>query len=362
MKPGKRQVSSSMVQPRSRPPARRAARRYPWSRWPDSRLLDLRLCDLQLTIEGSWLEACIERVLRELGRRGIRFRPHFWLSDEWFTPDGIPGVAVPFYLAHPRLIELERRQMLEAEGATRESCLKILRHEVGHALDHAYLLHRRRQWQAVFGRSSKPYPEYYLPRPHSRRYVMHLDLWYAQSHPDEDFAETFAVWLGPRGVWRRRYKGWEALRKLEFVDELMKTIAGRRPLVRSRARMSPVSACRRTLRDYYIDKRSRLARSGPEVYDQDLHRLFSAAPEHVRRVSAAAFLRRVRGEVRRLVSRWTGEYQYTLDVVLKEMIRRCRELNLHLAGPEEQVKTDFAILLTVQTMNELYSGHRRIAY
>ena len=26
---------------------------------------------------------------------------------------------------------------------------------------------------------------------------MHLDPWYAQSHPDEDFAETFAVWLTP---------------------------------------------------------------------------------------------------------------------------------------------------------------------
>lgn len=340
---------------------RRSRRRPEWADWPDEQLLDLRICDLGLTVEGSPLKGPIHRVYKELERHGIRFRPHFWLSEEWFSPDGIPGVAIPFYLAHPRLMRLERRHMLEVEGGTRESCLRILRHEVGHALDHAYLLHRRRKWQRLFGKSSDPYPEFYRPRPHSRNYVVHLDFWYAQSHPDEDFAETFAVWLKPRSMWRRRYQGWPALAKLEYVDELMGELAGQPPLVTRRKHFEPLPEIRKTLREYYQQKRARYSRDYLRFYDEDLRLLFSDAPEHARRESAAAFLRRVRGEVRRLVSRWTGQYEYTLDQVLKDMIGRCRELKLHVVGRERQVKMDFAILLTVQTMNHLYSLRHRLA-
>jgi len=339
----------------SRPPARRT-----WTRWPDDRLLDLRICDLGLKIERSPVARYIRRLYADLERRGIRFRPHFWLSEEWFTPDGVPGAAVPFYLAHPRLIRLERSQMLEVEGGSEESCMQILRHEAGHAIDHAYRLHRRRRWQRLFGKSSEPYPELYMPRPYSKRFVLHLDHWYAQSHPDEDFAETFAVWLKPRSAWRKRYQGWPALRKLEYVDELMREIALARPLNRSRAHLDPLSRIRKTLREYYEQKRARYGEEYPDFYDHDLRRLFSDEPRHRKRESAAAFIRRHRSEVRQMVSQWTGEYQYTLDLVLKEMIGRCRELGLRATGSERQVKMDFAILLTVQTMNYLHSGRHRL--
>ena len=66
--------------------------------------------------------------------------PHAWLSDEWFSPDNTPGIAIPFYLAHPRLMRLERRQILEVEGGTASECLRILRHETGHVVQHAYRL------------------------------------------------------------------------------------------------------------------------------------------------------------------------------------------------------------------------------
>lgn len=321
----------------------------------------MRLSDLGISLKGSPVEPAIEKVYEDLERHDIRFRPHFWLSEEWFSPDGVPGVAIPFYLAHPRLSRLERKQMLEVEGGTQESCLRILRHEVGHALDHAYLLHRRRKWQRLFGKSSEPYPEYYRPRPYSRSYVVHLDFWYAQSHPDEDFAETFAVWLRPRSLWRRQYEGWPALAKLEYVDELMAEIAGSKPLVTTRTQVEPLSEIRKTLRQYYLDKRAQYSREYPNFYDDDLRLLFSDAPQHANRESAAAFLRRVRGEIRRLVSRWTGQYEYTLDQVFKDIIGRCRELKLRVAGRERQVKMDFAILLTVQTMNYLYSKRHRLA-
>jgi len=332
-----------------------------WASWPDDRLLALRFCDLGVTLESSGLEGCIEQMHAELARRGLRFRPHFWISEEWFSPDKIPGVAIPFYLTHPRLMRLERAQKLEVEGGKRESFMRILRHEVGHAIDHAYMLHRRRRWQTLFGKSSQPYPEFYIPKPYSKRYVLHLDFWYAQSHPDEDFAETFATWLKPRAVWRKRYEGWPALKKLEYVDELMEAIANTKPVVTSRACVEPLPKNRKTLREHYEAKQARYERECSDFWDQGLRQLFSDTPDHRKRESAAAFIRRNRSEVRRQVSRWTGEYQYALDLVLDEMIGRCRELKLQVTDSETQLQMDFAILLTVQTMNYLHRGGHRVA-
>ena len=174
------------------------------------------------------------------------FRPYFWLSNEWFTPDAHSGIAIPFYLAHPRLRQLERRQMYEVEGGTERWCMRILRHEVGHALDNAYRLHFRRRYRELFGSWAAPYPKFYQPKPYSKSYVIHLDMWYAQAHPAEDFAETFAVWLRPGSGWRQRYAGWPALRKLEYVDELMAEIAGEAPAVTTRA---AVAAAARSAHD-----------------------------------------------------------------------------------------------------------------
>jgi hypothetical protein len=331
-----------------------------WVDWPDERLLDVRLCDLDLHIEGTELEARIAELYGELGAHHSRFRPFFWLSDEWFTPDGVPGVAVPFYLAHPRLARLEQNQMLEVEGGTPEWCLRILRHETGHAIDNAYNLRRRRRRQLVFGSSSQEYPEPYTPRPYSKSFVLHLEPWYAQSHPDEDFAETFAVWLNPTSLWRERYAGWPVLKKLEYMDRLMAEIGAQEPLVTSHRRVDPLSRLRKTLRKHYEQKRERYGVEYPNLYDRDLRRLFSDAPECKQNPPAARFLARIRKEVRRTVARWTGEYQYTIDQVLDDIISRCRELKLRLAESEEQTKLDFTIVLTVQTMNYLHSGAHRV--
>jgi hypothetical protein len=343
--------------PRRRPPCHVVP---DWPDWPDEKLLDVRLCELGLKIEGSPLEPRVQQLFDELAERGLRFRPHVWLSDDWFTPDGVPGVAIPFYLAHPRLAKLEESQMLEVEGGDPEWCMRILRHEAGHAFDNAYRLQRRRRRQRLFGKPSTPYPEYYTPKPYSKSFVLHLDSWYAQSHPDEDFAETFAVWLTPGADWRTRYADWPALKKLEYVDELMREIAGKPPLVATRRRVEPLTQLRRTLGAHYQRKRRHYGLDYPEFYDRDLRKLFSPDPDRAY-IKAARFIARIRKDVRRLVASWTGEYQYTIDQVLEDMIVRCHELNLRLKGPEERVKLDFIVLVTVQTMNYLHSGRHRVA-
>jgi hypothetical protein len=325
-----------------------------WADWPAEKLLDLRMCDLGLEVAGSCIEAGVERLYAELEDRDLRVKPHVWLSNEWFCPDGVPGIAAPFYLAHPRLKRLERRHMLEVEGGTHREMRKLLRHEAGHAIVHAFNLQRRKRWREVFGSPGLPYPEYYRPNPASRRYVLNLDLWYAQAHPHEDFAETFAVWLAPRSNWRQRYAGWPALRKLEYVDELMASLAGEQPCVMTRRRVDPISALRQTLRDYYRDKGDRYAPGHPDDYDDDLKRLFTDVVNGRSGRPAASFLRSHRSEIRRMVARWTGEYEFTLDVVLGEMIGRCKELRLRAVGDEQRMKLDFTILLTSHTMHYLY--------
>jgi hypothetical protein len=231
---------------------------------------------------------------------------------------------------------------------------------VGHALVNAHRLRRLRRRSQIFGPSSQLYPESYRPRPYSKSFVQHLDSWYAQSHPDEDFAETFAVWLTPGSDWARRYSGWKALRKLEYMDELMNRLAGQPPAVSSRRRVEPLASLRQTLREHY-GKRLQHYGIEPDVFDRDLRKLFSAAPEYAKAPTASSFIQRLRRESRRLVRRWTGEYQYTIDQVLRDMITRCRELGLHLACPEDQARQEFQIMLTVQTMNYLHSGRHRLA-
>jgi hypothetical protein len=332
-----------------------------WASRPDEDILDMRMSDLPIAIEGSWLEPRIEELYHELAARGLTFRPHFWLSAEWFSPDGVPGVAIPFYLAHPRLMKLEQAEMLEVEGGEPEWCLKILRHEAGHAFDNAYELRRRGTRRKIFGSPNVEYPEFYLPKPYSKSFVLHLDSWYAQSHPDEDFAETFAVWLAPGSDWRNRYQDWPALRKLEYMDRVMRDIAGKPPLNKSRRRVESLNTLKRTLRSHYQKKREHYGLDYPNFTDKDLRRLFSDDESCAGNMPAAKFIQRIRRDARRLVSEWTGSYQYTIDQVIEDMITRSRELKLRLKFPEERTKMDFMMVLTVQTMNHLHSGRHRMA-
>ena len=334
-------------------------RKFPWASLPDEQLLKLRFRDLRLTVEGTWLEDCLNNLHEELAQRGIRVRPHAWISSEWFSPDNTPGIAIPFYLAHPRLMRLEKKKIIDVEGGTWSECMRILRHEAGHVVHHAYQLQRRRPWQQLFGPSSQRYPRYYRPNPASRNFVQHLRLWYAQSHPDEDFAETFAVWLRPRSNWRTRYAGWPALKKLEYVDELMAEISTQRPLLTRRERVDPLSQLTQTLGEHYRKKQALYLFDTPKTYDRDLLRLFSADPRHRRSPPASLFIRHNRARIRQMVARWTGEYQLTIDALLDDMIVRCRELKLRAVGSERQLIMEFTVLLTAKTVHALFGQLRR---
>lgn len=334
---------------------------FRWDRKTDDQLLDLPLAKLPIQIRGSWLEDGIGRLQEELALRGLRFRPHCWLSEEWFSPDGVPGIAIPFYLAHPRLRKLEQRFMLEVEGGSEAKLMRVLRHEAGHAYDTAYRLHFRRRWQELFGSFATRYPDSYLPRPNSRNFVLHLPSWYAQSHPAEDFAETFAVWLTPGSNWRKRYKGWGAMKKLEYVNELMKEIAGRAPAVRSKRKVESFTESRMTLREYYEHKKESGSIEWPAFYDTELLQIFSQDKRYERRMSASMFLRTHRRDLVEAVAEVTNVHPYSIVHILDHVKERCKSLHLHLRQSERDTRQRMLILLTMQTMNAVHSGYFRLA-
>jgi hypothetical protein len=318
---------------------RRAAR---IARMTDEELLRLSFRDLPLSRSRGRVAGHMRQLHRELRGRGLRFLPHFWFAEEWFSPDGVPGIALPFYLAHPRLMRLERSLMHQVEGGSSTWLIRILRHEAGHALDTAYALRRRADFRRVFGRAGEKYPDDYRPRPASRRYVLHLGHWYAQSHPTEDFAETFAVWLSPRARWRRDYAGWPALRKLEYVDELMREIASRAPRVRTRREVEPVGRSRRTLAEHYRGKAGRYVLEDGR-YDRSLCRIFSRRPTR-RRDAAGSYLRSIRPQLERSLVRRARLHQYVVEHVLDVLIHRCTRMHLHLKQDQRSTRRDFTAL------------------
>jgi Putative zinc-binding metallo-peptidase len=327
-----------------------------WERLSDDQLLSLRFCDLQLTIQGTELQDAIDRLYRELALRGIRFRPHCWLAQEWFSPDGIPGIAIPFYLAHKRLISLERRFMREVEGGNRNWLMRILRHEAGHAIDSAYRLRRRAHWRAVFGPASLPYPDTYRPRPGSRRFVQHLGSWYAQAHPTEDFAETFAVWLKPHSPWRREYEGWPAYAKLQFIDQLAKEIGDQKPQIADRSTIEDVTQETGTLREHYERKLARYRMPRRSSADELLLKVFTTAPRNRSSAKAASVLREMRAALRQQIHRSGAFSEYLVHQVLRLMIERCESLDLYVRGSRRELKGQ--LLWVVARLAESYEERK----
>jgi len=305
-----------------------------WTRLDDEALLDLRLCDLRLRLRGTAVQQRIARLYRELAARGIRFRPHAWLAEDWFSPDGVPGFAVPFYLIHPRLTRLERKMTGAVEGSNVNWQMRILRHEAGHAIDSAYRLRRRARWRALFGPASRPYAAQYRARPASRHHVQHLGEWYAQAHPTEDFAETFAVWLQPRSGWRRRYAAWPARRKLEYVALLAAEIGRHRPAVGCRDRIEALDENTLTLREHYRRKLRAQRRRHRALADRLLRSVFSAANQaRPRAMQGAALLRSLKPGLRATLEQRAGADRYAAQQLVRLAIERCEQLRLYQRGP-----------------------------
>ncbi|HEX2675213.1 MAG TPA: putative zinc-binding metallopeptidase [Polyangiales bacterium] len=322
-------------------------------------LLERKIAGMQLRIEGTYLEGLVQRLYQELESAGMSLRPRVYLSDEWSCPDRVPLIGVPFYLVDPKLTKLEDEMMEGVEAETEEEILAYLRHEAGHAFNYAYKLYESEAWTSLFGSFDAAYLEDYVPRPFSRNYVRHIPGWYAQKHPDEDFAETFAVWLTPRANWRELYAGWGCLKKLEYVDELVKQIGRTPPPVTGEDYDIHADIPAWSVQEHY-------ERTLPKVdpikidLDDELRELFRARGKRGGNVvpyAAHELLRQHRRSVLRHVAHWTGLYEAWIKALLEHCIARAQALDLQAdRNHSEDAIAGFTAFVTTLCMNKLYEG------
>ncbi len=322
-------------------------------------MLNTRISDLKLRIEDSPLEPLTRRLHNELEAKGVRFNPGFYLTDVWGCPDQVPIIGIPFYLADPRLRRLEEEQTGEVEDAS--SIMMLLRHEAGHAVNYAYRLWKMADWREVFGAFTAPYRDAFRPDRLSRLFVRHIDAYrygrtYAQKHPDEDFAETFAVWLTPRSAWRRRYKQWPALQKLRYVDRLMKTIGSKIPRRLGHRLLRPVESLQLLLADHYGQKAKRLRRAAQGYVDDKLREVFPPA-RGMYLVPAAHLLHRHHGDLLQRVCRWSGLEEEEAETILKKLENRSDVLGLHFRRSRSGEKImDIVALVISLAIDYAYTG------
>jgi hypothetical protein len=328
----------------------------------EEQILKSRICDFALTIEGTWLEECIKELYHELDSKHIVFKPHCYLSDEWLTPDNEPIIGIPFYLAHPALIKIEKRMMYEAEGSTKASCMQLLRHETGHAINYAYGLFKKRKWKNIFGSMNAPYEDSYRFQAYSKNYVHHLEDFYAQCHPDEDFAETFAVWLTPSSHWETEYAQWGASEKLHYVDEIMKTVCVEPPYFPVGKKYWESKKMRMTLAHYYKMKKKHRAEDFPDFHDAYLREIFIELKEAMSNgniLYAEKFIRTYKKYLINVIAHMTDEKKYIIDELFRSIIKRCNELDLVLSSSVEITLMRITSYLTTIVMNKRYTGKYR---
>jgi hypothetical protein len=289
-------------------------------------LLGRPIRELGLQLAGSPVERFVEQLYRELEAKGLlKFRPACYLTDEWGCPSGEPIIGIPFYLAHAALAQLEK-ETHDLEDA--REIMMYLRHEAGHAFTYAYKLHNRPEWKQIFGPFRRPYHDNYRPAPFSRDYVRHLPGWYAQKHPDEDFAETFAVWLTPRSNWRKRYRGWGAMAKLLYLNRLARTL-GKIDQPRRRGLTDiTVDDMEMTIAEFYHQNGREEVAVAELTPDTDLRDIFPVSKRRKAAVAARDFLHAHRKALIDKVAQWTGAQRPLIRTLIDTIEKRAGELDL----------------------------------
>ncbi|MFH1031358.1 MAG: putative zinc-binding metallopeptidase [Chloroflexota bacterium] len=317
-------------------------------------LLSCKISDLSLKIQGTRLESLISKLYQELEQAGISFKPKTYLADEWGCPHGVPVIGIPFYLANPELSKLEG-ELTGIESEDETEVMMYLRHEAGHAFNYAYHLYRKTEWRQLFGRFSQPYRDNYQPVPFSAKFVRHIPGWYAQKHPDEDFAETFAVWLTPGSDWQRQYADTLALAKLMYVDKMVRKYGQKPPVATDEKLDTPVQELTMTLDRWYETGRdtNHISLNLHRTLNNDLRRLFPAEQGQ----PAVDVLRANRKQLIQEVNHWTGINRKLLSALTDELLERVQFLRLKIEPRQTATRIlSVSAFITTLVMNYLYRG------
>ncbi len=311
---------------------------------------------LGLKLEGSPLERFVQQLYKELEAKGLaKFRPICYLSDEWGCPNMEPVIGIPFYLADPKLQRLES-EMNDIEDA--RQIMMYMRHEAGHAFNYAYELYKTQAWRDLFGPFRRPYRDNYKPVPFSRQFVRHMEGWYAQKHPDEDFAETFAVWLTPRSNWRKRYKGWGAMKKLLYMDRIGRELGDADPVVAQGDTDITVDEMDVTVGEFYQRALDQQLTPGELPLETDLRDIFNVSKRrrnHIR--PAADLLRENRKVLVDKVNYWTGVQRPLVKKLVEAIEAKVSDLGLRAdVRCERESLTEVTVYATALAMNYITRG------
>jgi putative zinc-binding metallo-peptidase len=314
-------------------------------------LLSTRICDLGLTIEGSTLEKFVQQLYRELEQKKIfKFRPGCYLTDEWGCPSGEPVIGIPFYLARSDVAQVEKENN-DLESA--REIMMYLRHEAGHAFNYAYKLHRTSEWKQLFGPYRRPYRENYRPVLFSKDYVRYLPGWYAQKHPDEDFAETFAVWMTPRSNWRKKYRGWGALAKLQYMNRIARELGNVDPLRKRGTADITAAEMEMTVGDFYRNSTDQIPLLDV-TQDGDLAEMFNASKKSKSAQAADVFLREHRKTIVDHITRWTALQRPAVKKLMESIEKRSGELRLMVDKKKEaEYLSEITVFATTLVMTHL---------
>ena len=322
-------------------------------------LLAKKINELALKIQGTQLEVLINKLYEELELIGVKFKPKCYLTDEWGCPHGIPVIGIPFYLSDPNLKKLEG-ELTGVDAENDEEAMMFLRHEAGHAFNYAYRLYRKKKWRSIFGLFSTPYREIYRPKPFDPKFVRNIPGWYGQKHPDEDFAETFAVILTPNSNWKVKYRKTPALKKLNFVAKMIRKYGTKDPLINTEQFDTPLSELTETLKEWYtiypngLSKKLKL----PQVVNEDLKNLFVTYNKEKAQIPAGHFFKIHFSILSFAINSWTGIDTEVVDFLLQKLSKKARRFKLYVNEEEEKMTivklTSFATTLIA---NYLYTGN-----
>jgi hypothetical protein len=321
------------------------------------KILETRICDLDLRFDGLILKL-LRKISSELRRKEIKFRPDYYYGTGWGCVDGSISIEIPFWFGSKALREIENELNLGGVE-TENEILMGLRHEVGHAILYAYRIYRDREWSRLFGNMKRVYRDYYIYNPWSKCHVRHLPEHYAQKHPDEDWAETFAVWLKPRSNWKTKYGKTPAKRKLEYVETIMREIGHFDPPYRRTDRDEPIEKVRMTVAEFYkLNLESRVNNDDLYGYVDDIKAIFHYNGRRTNSYRDAwKFIHKYAPLIENKVNQWI--YYSDRDTLRKHLLQIegvCRTYKLKIRpGDELEKMSELTVLLTYNIMYDIYS-------
>ena len=332
-----------------------------WTHFSDELLLETPISKLGLSLKNNPLRGLLKKLSKELEAKGIPLKPKAYLSDDWFCADGTTTFAIPFTLLHPRLKKLEELYVGEMEGGNDEWFMKLARHEMGHVLDNAYNLRNSTKRTLLFGNSDRPYPETYDYKPYSKSYVRHIEDGYAQSHPDEDWAETFAVWLTPSLNWENQYNGWPALKKLKFVNNAFKKkVINKVPFLKNEEMPHKLEDMTLTLREYLEQKKARLFPKRNHTLPKTKRPIFLKKNQSNKLPLASTVIKDNKEFISQVIKRETDQYLYRVNRALDLFMVDCDRLKWTIHPTATKRPKYLAKILATQVNKIIQGGHHRI--